>query len=981
MKPTDIAAPDYFHKVVDCQWACPAHTPVPEYIRLIAEGRYSDAYMINWRSNVFPGILGRTCDRPCEPACRRGRVEETPVAICRLKRVAADFKDDVKHRMPRLSANNGKRIAIVGGGPASLTVARDLAPLGYHCTVFDSDPKAGGMMRTQIPKFRLPDSVIDEETDYILNLGIEFKGGQRIDSLKTLLTENFDAIFVGSGAPRGRELEIPGRQEAAANIHIGIDWLSSVSFEHTSKIGKRVIVLGGGNTAMDCCRTARRLGGEDVKVIVRSGFEEMKASPWEKEDALHEDIPILNFMVPTAFVHDNGKLTGVTFQKVKAEYDANGRRSLIPAGEPDQTIPCDDVLVAVGQENAFPWIERDCGVEFDKSDMPKVDAKTMGSTNPKVFFGGDAAFGPKNIIWAVAHGHDAALSIHKLCSGEDITERPLPDVQVSSQKMGIHEWSYDNDISDDKRYKVPHRDKVIALKDIRAEVELGYDLKLALGEARRCLNCDIQTVFTAPLCIECDACVDICPMDCITFTRERRGSRTAGAAEGALAASRPGPLCRRRPQDRARDDKGRRRLLALRPVRRTLSHRSLGHAEIPHRYDSRRYIMSVQKPISSVNDFVVRFANVNGSGSASANELFARSILRHGVPVSPRNVFPSNIQGLPTWYEVRVTEDGHLGARGGVDMMVAMNPQTWDKDLASIEPGGYLFYDSTKPMPSSKFRDDITVIGVPLTAITNSTYTDPRQRQLFKNIIYLGALCALLDMDPKLRRAADRRAIQGQGKAPVVKRPRAASRPRLGAAEPQMPDRPARQEGRQGRRPHLHRRQQRGRVRGGLWRRHRVRLVSDHAVVFARRRLRQPLPEAAPRPRNRQGEIRHHPGRGRTGLDRHRDRRLLERRARLHRHLRPRHLADAGIPRPVLFRRDPGRDHRRAARRPLDRHADAHPAMRHHRPAPMPRMATPSTCCCFRRTRPRRSNSRAPPSISPTGCRPRSSSCSISTSA
>ena len=377
MKPTDISAPDYFHKVVDCQWACPAHTPVPEYIRLIAEGRYSDAYMINWRSNVFPGILGRTCDRPCEPACRRGRVEDTPVAICRLKRVAADFKDDVKHRMPKLSAKNGKRIAIVGGGPASLTVARDLAPLGYHCTVFDSDPKAGGMMRTQIPKFRLPDSVIDEETDYILDLGIEFKGGHRIDSLKQLLTENFDAVFVGSGAPRGRELEIPGRKEAAANIHIGIEWLASVSFEHVSKIGKRVIVLGGGNTAMDCCRTARRLGGEDVKVIVRSGFEEMKASPWEKEDALHEDIPILNFMVPVAFIHDNGKLTGVTFQKVKAEYDASGRRNLVPSGEADETINCDDVLVAVGQENAFPWIERDCGVEFDKWNMPKVDAKTF----------------------------------------------------------------------------------------------------------------------------------------------------------------------------------------------------------------------------------------------------------------------------------------------------------------------------------------------------------------------------------------------------------------------------------------------------------------------------------------------------------------------------------------------------------------------------------------------------------------------------
>jgi NADPH-dependent glutamate synthase beta subunit-like oxidoreductase/ferredoxin len=519
MKPTDISAPDYFHKVVDCQWACPAHTPVPEYIRLIAEGRYSDAYMINWKSNVFPGILGRTCDRPCEPACRRGRVEESPVAICRLKRVAADFKDDVKHLMPRPSPKNGRRIAIVGGGPASLAVARDLAPLGYHCTVFDQDPKAGGMMRTQIPKFRLPDSVVDEETNYILDLGIEFKGGHRIDSLKALLAQNYDAIFVGSGAPRGRELDIPGRKEAAKYVHIGIEWLASVSFGHTDKIGKRVIVLGGGNTAMDCCRTARRLGGESVKVVVRSGFEEMKASPWEKEDAMHEDIPILNFMVPKSFTHDNGKLTAVVFEKVKAEYDAKGKRSLVPSGEPDETIACDDVLVAVGQENAFPWIERDIGIEFDKWNMPKVDEKTFVSTNPKIFFGGDAAFGPKNIIWAVAHGHDAALSIHKLLSGEDITERPLPEVHVSSQKMGIHEWSYDNDISSDGRFKVPHRDKAIVLRDIKTEVELGYDLKLALGEAERCLNCDVQTVFNTPLCIECDACVDICPMDCISFTQ------------------------------------------------------------------------------------------------------------------------------------------------------------------------------------------------------------------------------------------------------------------------------------------------------------------------------------------------------------------------------------------------------------------------------------------------------------------------------
>ena len=518
MRATDISAPDYFHKVVDCQWACPAHTPVPEYIRLIAEGRYSDAYMINWKSNVFPGILGRTCDRPCEPACRRGRVEESPVAICRLKRVAADFKDDVQQRMPRPAPKNSRRIALVGGGPASLTVARDLAPLGYHCTVFDADPRPGGMMRSQIPKFRLPDSVIDEETGYVLSLGVDYKAGHRIDSLKKLLAENYDAIFIGSGAPRGRELNIPGRKEATANIHLGIDWLSGVSFGHTDKIGKRVIVLGGGNTAMDCCRTARRLGGEDVKVIVRSGFEEMKASPWEKEDALHEDIPILNYLVPVAFTHDNGKLTGVTFQKVKAVYDDKGDRLLVPSGEPDVTYDCDDVLVAVGQENAFPWIEADCGIEFDKRHMPKVDPTTFVSTNPKVFFGGDAAFGPKNIIWAVAQGHEAALSIHRLLSGEDITERPLPEVHISSQKMGIHEWSYDNDVSPEKRYKVPHRDKVVALKDIRTEVELGYDVKLALGEAHRCLNCDVQTVFSNTLCIECDACADICPMDCITFT-------------------------------------------------------------------------------------------------------------------------------------------------------------------------------------------------------------------------------------------------------------------------------------------------------------------------------------------------------------------------------------------------------------------------------------------------------------------------------
>jgi formate dehydrogenase beta subunit len=518
---TSTEGPDYYHKVVDCQWACPAHTPVPEYIRLIADGRYSDAYMVNWKSNVFPGVLGRTCDRPCEPACRRGRVEDEPVAICRLKRVAADNKDDVSGRMPPPAANrNGKRIALVGAGPASLTVARDLAPLGYELVIFDGDAKAGGMIRSQIPRFRLPEEVIDEEVGYITGLGMELRLGQRIDSLKALLAEGFDAVFIGSGAPRGRDLDLPGRDEARANIHVGIDWLSSVSFGHIEKIGRRVIVLGGGNTAMDCCRTSRRLGGEDVKVIVRSGFEEMKASPWEKEDAMHEDIPFINFRVPKAFTHDGGKLTGVVFEVVKAERDEKGRRRLVPSGEPDETYECDDVLVAVGQENAFPWIERDIGLAFDEWDVPKVDPVTFQSDRPGVFFGGDAAFGPKNIIWAVAHGHDAAVSIHRYCQHEDVGDRPPPGFSLVSQKMGIHEWSYDNDISNDNRYRVPLRDKAEALKNVRLEVELGFDRALGFAEAQRCLNCDVETVFAEPLCIECDACVDICPVDCITFTAD-----------------------------------------------------------------------------------------------------------------------------------------------------------------------------------------------------------------------------------------------------------------------------------------------------------------------------------------------------------------------------------------------------------------------------------------------------------------------------
>jgi formate dehydrogenase (NADP+) beta subunit len=526
LQPTNIANPAYFHKVVDCQWACPAHTPVPEYIRLIAQRRYGDAYMVNWVSNVFPGILGRTCDRPCEPACRRGRVEQNnagdpePVAICRLKRVAADMKEDVRARMPQSAPRNGKRIACVGAGPSSLTVARDLAPLGYEVTVFDGEARPGGFMRTQVPRFRLPEEVIDEECGYVLDLGVEFAAGRRIDSMKALMAGGWDAIFVGCGAPRGRDLDLPGRSEAAAQIHIGIDWLASVSFGHVTQVGKRVIVLGGGNTAMDCCRSARRLGGEDVKVIVRSGFEEMKASPWEKEDAMHEGIPIINYHVPKAYVHENGRLTGMTFEVVRAEYDAKGRRKLVPTGEPDPFFACDEVLIAVGQENAFPWIERDSGIAFDEWGLPVLDASTFQSTVPNVFFGGDAALGPKNIITAVAHGHDAAISIDRLLHGEDPRVRPAPTVNLMSQKMGIHEWSYHNATSLDQRFPVPWTQAEKALASIRVEVELGFDAATAFKEAQRCLNCDVQTVFNQSTCIECDACVDICPMDCISFTAD-----------------------------------------------------------------------------------------------------------------------------------------------------------------------------------------------------------------------------------------------------------------------------------------------------------------------------------------------------------------------------------------------------------------------------------------------------------------------------
>lgn len=522
MKPTDITDPEYFHKVVDCQYACPAHTPVPEYIRLIAEGKYTEAYMINWDSNVFPGILGRTCDRPCEPACRRGRVEEKPVAICRLKRVAADFKTEVKHLMPQAPFKpNGKKVALIGAGPASLTVARDLAPLGYELHLYDEQKKGGGFMVSQIPSFRLPETVLDEEVNYILDMGIHTHFNQYVESLKEILEQDYDAVFIGTGAPRGKDLpKLPGRWDSEGkNIHIGINWLASVAFEHTAKIGKKVLVIGGGNTAMDCCRTSRRLGGDDVKVVVRSPFADMKASPWEKEDAQHEDIPILDNHVPKSFVVENGILKGMTFEKVAPVYDENGKRSLVPTGDADVFLEADDVILAIGQDNAFPWIERDIGLEFGEWDMPVVDRVTFQTTHPKVFIGGDAAFGPENVITAVAHGHQAAVSIHRLCQDEDVRDRLAPFVNLHSAKMGIHEWAYDSEIAHDERYVVPQADKSITLKDRKVEVELGFGELAGFKEAQRCLNCDVQTVFTEKKCIECDACVDICPTSCITFTK------------------------------------------------------------------------------------------------------------------------------------------------------------------------------------------------------------------------------------------------------------------------------------------------------------------------------------------------------------------------------------------------------------------------------------------------------------------------------
>jgi NADPH-dependent glutamate synthase beta subunit-like oxidoreductase len=552
VNPTDIHDPNYFHKVVDCQWACPAHTNVPEYIRLIAQGRYSDAYVLNRESNVFPGILGRTCDRPCEPACRRTRVDGKAVAICRLKRVAADLRDDVSERLPKApETKNGKRVALIGAGPASLTVANDLMPLGYSVTIFEKQSKPGGLMRTNIPSFRLPESVLQDECDQILNMGVDIRYDAPVKSMKALLAEGYDAVFVGTGAPRGKELDLPGRKEADADVFIGIEWLESVAFGHTTTVGKRVLIIGVGNTAMDCCRTAKRLGATDVKVMARRPRKFFKASPWELEDAEEEQVEIVINHAPKRFVLQNGKLVGMEFEQLAWAEDEKGKATSTVTGT--VVIPCDTVILAIGQENAFPFIEREgVGIQFDKWGMPVVDKATFQSTRPGVFFGGDAAFGPQNIIWAVAHGHEAAISIHAFCQGRPLGERPKAGMNLISQKMGLHEWSYSNDYSPAKRTPMKHVDLVERFKSLNKEVELGFDAEAAAREVQRCLNCDVQTKFTDHQCIECDACIDVCPVLCLTIApngeeQDLRKRLTVPAlnANQNLFASGPLPQTRR----------------------------------------------------------------------------------------------------------------------------------------------------------------------------------------------------------------------------------------------------------------------------------------------------------------------------------------------------------------------------------------------------------------------------------------------------
>ena len=488
----------------------------PRYIRLIAQGKFTEAYLVNRESNVFPGILGRTCDRPCEPACRRTRVDGKPVAICRLKRVAADNRDEVKHLLPTApEVKNGKKIGLIGAGPASLTVANDLTPLGYEVTILEKLPRPGGLMRINIPAFRLPEQVLDEEIGYILDMGVEVRYNSPVESLKGLLDGGeFDAVFVGSGAPKGKELEIPGRHDTD-QIFIGIEWLESIHFGHVDSVGKRVLIIGVGNTAMDCCRSSKRLGATDVKVIARKTRKYFKASPWELEDAEEEGVEIIENLQPVRFVIENGVLTGMEFEKFRSVETDKGLQQEVIGRE---ILPCDTVVLAIGQDNAFPFIERGIGLEFGKWDMPVVDKTTFMSTRPGVFFGGDAAFGPANIIWAVEQGHQAAISIHNYCQGVPLTERPAAGMTLTSTKMGLHEWAYSNNYNAAQRQKMSHVDLPIRFASMSTEVEKGFTAEQTRAEVERCLNCDMETHFIDSLCIECDACVDICPVDCLTIT-------------------------------------------------------------------------------------------------------------------------------------------------------------------------------------------------------------------------------------------------------------------------------------------------------------------------------------------------------------------------------------------------------------------------------------------------------------------------------
>ena len=352
--------------------------------------------------------------------------------------------------------------------------------------------------------------------DQILRMDIDLRLGQGVESMRDLLENGgYDAVFVGTGAPKGKELNLPGRHDTKS-IHIGIEWLESVAFGHLNSIGERVLIIGVGNTAMDCCRTSLRLGARDVKVMARKPRGFFKASDWELEDAEEERVEIIVNHSPKEFVVEEGRLKGMIFELMEYEIDLSGKIAHSRViGE--KFFPCDEVILAIGQENAFPWVERDIGIEFDRWGVPVVDRITYQCTRDGVFFGGDAAFGPENIIWAVEHGHQAAISIHKYCHGESITERLPPGMNLLAAKMGIHEWSYSNDYETAARRPMQHMSLEKRFRKLDIEVELGFTPEQAAREAQRCLNCDIQTIFEAPLCIECDACVDICPVHCLTI--------------------------------------------------------------------------------------------------------------------------------------------------------------------------------------------------------------------------------------------------------------------------------------------------------------------------------------------------------------------------------------------------------------------------------------------------------------------------------